>query len=318
MSGSWWLSDGRDRDKSSNLYRDFLSSFFVRVWTLCFGGTSSVCAMVLRTCNICEACGDRNLLLALFSEFLGVALFQFFGGGLAIKNPSSPNWQDPGTVLVLALGNGIIYAVLVYLTRHISGGHLNPSVTVAVTLSGHMNFIRGVMYILFQLLGGVVGAFASHLSLAGGSYCFGIKPSEEDDIGAIWNLFSWEVVMTFVLIMVIYSSVIAPGHGDMGPFVIGLAVTGMMWAGVPHSAGAMNPARIVGPNLANLVDQTDEFNCSLKTMWYYIVAQGVAAVIAAFAALVVHGKGPHYAFTRRTRSEGDDALLEEEEGVTTI
>lgn len=269
--------------------------------------------MVLRTCNICEACGDRNLLLALIFEFLGVALFEFFGGHLSIRNPENPDWGDATTVATLALGNGIIYAVLVYLTRHVSGGHLNPSVTLAVTFSGHMNFIRGVMYVGAQLLGGLAGALASHLSLAGGTYCFGMpSSSSKSGIADVWELFSWEVAMTFVLIMVIYSSVIAPGHGDIGPFVIGLAVTGMMWAGVPHSGGAMNPARVVGPFIAHLADKK-VFKCELDVMWYYIIAQSIAGVLGAFAALIVHGKGPHYAFSRRDQYEEEKQLVAEDE-----
>lgn len=78
------------------------------------------------------------------------------------------------------------------------------------------------------MLGGLLGAAAAHLSLGGGTYCYN---NPDSSTRAVWELFSWEVLMTFVLIMVVYSSVIAPGHGDVGPLAIGFAITGLMWAG---------------------------------------------------------------------------------------
>lgn len=41
--------------------------------------------------------------------------------------------------------------LVVYLTRHLSGGHLNPAVTIAVTASGHLNLVKGVLYVLVQV-----------------------------------------------------------------------------------------------------------------------------------------------------------------------
>lgn len=49
-------------------------------------------------------------------------------------------------------------APAVYATANISGGHLNPAVTLATIISGHMHWKRGVLYIAAQLLGGVFGA----------------------------------------------------------------------------------------------------------------------------------------------------------------
>jgi hypothetical protein len=53
------------------------------------------------------------------AEFIGLALFQFFGG-----------LQSAGPA-----GNGVVLAVLIYCTAAISGGHLNPAVTGALALT---------------------------------------------------------------------------------------------------------------------------------------------------------------------------------------
>lgn len=241
---------------------------------------------------------DRNLALALFGELFGVMLFQFLAGSIDVPiNPDTgkPDYSDPTTVAVLAWGNGIVFAVLVYLTRHTSGGHLNPVVTIAVTISGHMHIVKGILYIIVQIVGGIIGAGGAHMFLSGATWCF---DSQHSGFSGWWNLFGWEIIMTFVLIMVVYSAVITPGHGDVGPLVIGLTVVGCMWAGVPQSGAPLNPARVIAPSIANL---GSDKRCQFDAFAYYLGAEVIAAVVAGVAALIVHGPGPHYDINREVR-----------------
>ena len=48
--------------------------------------------------------------------------------------------------------------MLVYATCNVSGGHLNPAVTFANCLTGHMSWSRGGTYVTAQILGGIFGA----------------------------------------------------------------------------------------------------------------------------------------------------------------
>jgi len=48
---------------------------------------------------------------------------------------------------------------VVYITANVSGGHLNPAVTVATVCTGHISLIKAAAYIVAQ----VVGAIAAHL-----------------------------------------------------------------------------------------------------------------------------------------------------------
>lgn len=87
------------------------------------------------------------------------------------------------------------------------------------------------------MLGGLAGATSSHLFFGRGTYCLGLKG---DTVIGGWELFSWELIMTFVLILAVYAAIIPPGHGDMGPSAIGLTITGLMWAGKsPHQSLAI-------------------------------------------------------------------------------
>ena len=46
----------------------------------------------------------------------------------------------------------------VYATANVSDGHVNPAVTLANCLTGHISWARGGLYMLAQLLGGIFGA----------------------------------------------------------------------------------------------------------------------------------------------------------------
>ena len=79
------------------------------------------------------------------------------------------------------------------------------------------------------MFGGICGALLAHSSMSGGSYCF--DKDSTDTGNDLWELFAWEVLMTWVFIMVVYAVMLPPGYGDVGPMVIGIALTGSIWAG---------------------------------------------------------------------------------------
>lgn len=86
---------------------------------------------------------NKRLYAALAAEFLGMLLFALYGGEA----------RDSAA----AYGNGLTLAVLVYATANISGGHLNPAVTLASIISGHIQWRKGILYMIAQFLGGIVG-----------------------------------------------------------------------------------------------------------------------------------------------------------------
>ena len=53
-----------------------------------------------------------------------------------------------------ALSFGIAVMVLTASFGHISGVHLNPSVTIGILIAGEMQAIMAVLYLVVQLLGG--------------------------------------------------------------------------------------------------------------------------------------------------------------------
>mmetsp|Transcript_29175 Transcript_29175/g.68733 ORF Transcript_29175/g.68733 Transcript_29175/m.68733 type:complete len:186 (+) Transcript_29175:50-607(+) len=99
----------------------------------------------------------------LWAEFLGCFLFQFLGGAIFINAYEA--WWTLGQLdhigaSINALGNGFALATLVYGTYSISGGHLNPAVSVAFALLGLPNFSiwTAIAYAIAQILGAGFGA----------------------------------------------------------------------------------------------------------------------------------------------------------------
>jgi len=45
----------------------------------------------------------------------------------------------------------------VYITANISGGHLNPAVTLATIFTGHISIVKGIAYIFMQITGACFG-----------------------------------------------------------------------------------------------------------------------------------------------------------------
>ena len=93
---------------------------------------------------------NKRLYAALAAEFLGMLLFALYGGEA----------RDSAA----AYGNGLTLAVLVYATANVSGGHLNPAVTLATIISGHMQWKKGLLYMLAQYLGGITGEWVGRLA----------------------------------------------------------------------------------------------------------------------------------------------------------
>jgi glycerol uptake facilitator-like aquaporin len=99
----------------------------------------------------------------LIAEWCGVLLFQLFGGASPPKDTTAP------------AANGFALVAIIYAFCNISGAHLNPAVTFALTCTGHMPVWRGLCYMAAQVRGGGGdGAFALfHRGNAPGEYFAG-------------------------------------------------------------------------------------------------------------------------------------------------
>jgi MIP family channel proteins len=204
------------------------------------------------------------------AEFLGVFALVFFGCG-AIANGLEP----PS----IAVAFGLVIAVMIYALGHISGAHFNPAVSVGFAVGGHFPWLRVVTYSAVQAAGAIAGAVALRLTL-GPDASLGVTAPSGSDLQA----FAWEVLLTFVLMLVI-TAVATDDRavGQAAALAIGGAVALGALVGGPISGASMNPARSIGPAL--VAGQFD-------ALWIYVLAPIVGAVAASVSYRWMRAEAP--------------------------
>jgi aquaporin NIP len=200
---------------------------------------------------------NHGLAPALVGEALGTFVLVFAGcGAIAVGTL-------PAAGVAAAFGLAIMASI--YALGHVSGAHFNPAVTLAFAVGRHFPIGRVVPYWAAQA-GGALAA-AAFLRLTLGKVQLGVNPSGSD-----LQAFSWEVVLTFVLVIVIVSvATDVRAVGQAAAIAIGGAVALGSLVGGPVSGAAMNPARSLGPALVS---------ADLTSLWIYLTAPFVGAALA--------------------------------------
>ncbi|KAG9348808.1 hypothetical protein JZ751_029125, partial [Albula glossodonta] len=156
------------------------------------------------------------------AEFFGTGLFIFTGCASLIEN-------SPGTGrLQPAVAHGVALSISVAIAAGVSGGHMNPAVSLGAAISGGLNVFLLIPYWAAQFCGGLVGAglaraissHANYVNATGGAFT-SIKTGDQV-AGALLA----EIVMTFYLVLTVCMSAInKPSKTPLAPFCIGLTLT---------------------------------------------------------------------------------------------
>jgi len=184
---------------------------------------------------------------ALIAEFVGTFALIFIGVGAIAANSAA---GDGGTLVGVALAHGLTIAVMVAATAAISGGHLNPAVTIGALVTKKIDGMNAVGYIIAQCLGAIVAAALIKAALPD-ALLHGVgmgTPALAGDVSATKGILI-EAVLTFFLMFVIYGTAIDPRGPGIAPLFIGLTVGLDILMGGPFTGAAMNPARHLGPAL---------------------------------------------------------------------
>ncbi|MBI2172572.1 MAG: MIP family channel protein [Chloroflexi bacterium] len=186
---------------------------------------------------------------AALAELIATLLFVFIGAG-AVVSSGMLGATDSARLVAIALAHGLAIAIMVAATAHISGGHINPAVTVAQVVTRKMGLAKGVMYVAAQLIGAAVGAFL--LALVIPDAAEGVLGSHALGNGVtVGGGLAIEAVLTFALVFVVYATAVdSRGPGAIAPLAIGLAVLAIHLIAVPLTGASVNPARSFGPALA--------------------------------------------------------------------
>ena len=185
---------------------------------------------------------------ATLAEFIATLLFIFLGAGtVVVTGGLLKDGLTSARLVAIALAHGLTIALLVAATAKISGGHINPAVTFGAWITGKIDLAKAIMYVVAQLVGGVVGA----------SLLVAVIPAAaQGNLGAhglgagitVGGGLVAEIVLTFALVFVVFATAMDPkGLGHLAPVAIGLTVLVDHLFGVPVTGASMNPARSFGP-----------------------------------------------------------------------
>ena len=93
---------------------------------------------------------------ALAAEFVGCSFYVLCVTCANIQWPSQQQQQNYSSNLEIGMGIGLSVTCLTHALWHVSGGHLNPAVSVAMVIGGRMAVLKGFMYIIAQAAGGKI------------------------------------------------------------------------------------------------------------------------------------------------------------------
>jgi len=181
------------------------------------------------------------------AEFIGTMLFVLVGAGSIVANVSGP-----AGALGIALAHGVGLAVLVTIMMPISGGHLNPAVSVALWIGDQIDAKTLGRYVAAQLLGAIAGALlikglfpASLVRISSLG-----TPQLSGAIGLFEGI-ALEALFTLVLVSAVFGTYVSPQAQRVGGFAIGLALLVCALGGGALTGAALNPARAFGPALVS-------------------------------------------------------------------
>ncbi len=207
---------------------------------------------------------------ALIAEFIGTFTLIFIGvGAIAADHITAGALGLTG----IALAHGLAIAVMVSATAAISGGHLNPAVTIGLWTVKKIDAANAVGYVVAQCLGAIAAAFLIKMAVPAEALAMVNKgtPALGNGVSASMGLIT-EIILTFFLVFVVYGTAVDARAPKVGGLFIGLAVALGVLMGAPISGAAMNPARHLGPAL---------LGGGLQNIWIYWLGPILGGILAA-------------------------------------
>jgi MIP family channel proteins len=217
---------------------------------------------------------EQKGLSAYLGEVIGTFLLVFFITSVITLYVSAGSSTSFGSdFAVVGFVQGLTLFAVICMFGAVSGGHFNPAVTLAAWTIKRISTIDGVIYILAQCVGAVLGALLTKGLLLdeGRAVHYGagsISPMlSGNPAGA-----AVEAIGTFALVLVILAVVFSKKSlKDWGPLAIGLTFVFIIMVGGPLTGGCFNPARWFGAALVS-----NEWG----GVWPFLVGPVVGSLVA--------------------------------------
>lgn len=217
------------------------------------------------------------------AEMVGTMVLVLMGCGAAVSLGCNPS--NAASVVGTALAFGLSVVAMAYTIGGISGCHINPAITLGVYLSKRMSGRDCAMYMLYQVIGGLIGAAILCLltSTAGliGTGANDLQAINEVQQISVWGGLVAEVVFTCVFVFVVLGVTAKTNvNSAFGGLTIGLALVLVHLACIRYTGTSVNPARSIGPALF-------QGGSALAHLWIFIVGPMAGGALAALLWKVV-------------------------------
>lgn len=183
------------------------------------------------------------------AEALGTFGLIFFGCGAVVVS------SLPGAsygLLGVALAHAVVLSVMITATMAISGGHLNPAVTIGLLSVKRIDAKTAGVYVLAQLVGAALGALTLRLVFPSGVVRVGTLGTPVlANAMTMMDGILLEAVLTFFLVSAVFGTAVSPDAPKVGGFGIGLVLLFDILIGGTMTGSAANPARAFGPALVS-------------------------------------------------------------------
>jgi MIP family channel proteins len=182
------------------------------------------------------------------AEALGTFALIFIGVASVVEKSAS----GANGVLGIALAHAVVLSVMITATMAISGGHLNPAVTIGLLVARRVSPRTALAYIPAQLVGAVLGALAVKAlfpTTAVRAAAVG-TPSLAGNVQLMQGI-GLEAVLTFFLVSAVFGTCVNSEAPKVGGFGVGLVLLFDILVGGSLTGAAMNPARAFGPALVS-------------------------------------------------------------------
>ncbi len=209
----------------------------------------------------------------MLAEALGTLLLLFVGTG-AIISTAFVHSPSGSQLLIVALAHGIALAIAITAALAISGGHINPAVTIGMLVARRIKVTDAVGYIVAQIVGATLAILLLMLMLPsslGTTVTWGL-PSLSSSTTVVQGIMI-EAMITFFLVFSVFMTAADQKIGSkIGGLGVGLTLVVLILFAGPFTGAAANPAVFMGPAIA-----TGNF-----TNWYvYWIGPLLGGIVAA-------------------------------------
>ncbi|XP_039775020.1 aquaporin PIP2-4-like isoform X2 [Panicum virgatum] len=201
-----------------------------------------------------------SLYRAVIAEFVATLLFLYITVATVIgykhqtdAAASGPDAACGGVgVLGIAWAFGGMIFILVYCTAGVSGGHINPAVTLGLFLARKVSLVRALLYMVAQCLGAICGVGLVKGFQSAYFVRYGGGANELSDGYSKGTGLAAEIIGTFVLVYTVFSATDPKRNARdshvpvLAPLPIGFAVFMVHLATIPITGTGINPARSFG------------------------------------------------------------------------